>query len=1478
MRLKKIPLYLAFAVPFTLQVLGIVGLVGYWSYRSGQKAVEEMAYQLTRETGQRVTNELDHYLGLTHRVNQLNIAALESGTINVNDLDALHRHLIAQHQELPEITSLHLGTPAGEFLVVHRVSPAEVEAGLTKIKPTDLPFEVGRSDPDDLARLNLYSINQTGEITRYLNSIENLDVRQRPWYRRAAETATPGWSDPFQIGASNLLTINAYAPFYNASQDLRGVFSVNVSLETFSHFLESLSVGKSGQVFIVERNGLLVANSVGESSYISSQVDSSLNQPGNIKFRRLSAEESSNAVIQSVTQQLKQQLGSLTEIASSQEVEVEINQSRTSEERHFLEVVPYQDDYGLDWLIVTVVPESDFMGAIDANVQRTAGLCGLALVGSLGFGWWSLRRIARSLRALNQASQDIAQGNFQTSFPSSQIAEVEGLSVSFRQMAYSLQMAKAFRDQYEQILEQQIENKTAALKEKKAQLEIITDSIPGCISYTDSSLRYQFVNQTYEDWFDCRKEDIIGRRIPDVIGLDAYHRVESDVKRALAGETVSYEAELTFQNGETRYVFEVLVPNFDPTGNVDGYYAMITDITARQEAEMALQETTKELEALLDNAPATVSLFDANGCYLRVNPAVAQVLGVPQSEIIGKTFADFFPEATVRLFQSRIQTLMETQQPLQVEDEVISANGNQIIFESILFPIINEEGEAAKFCAIAQDVTERKQAEIKLETKTQELDRFFSLALDLLCIANTDGYFLRLNRQWEQTLGYSLSELEGARFANYVHPDDLDSTLAALNHLKEGGEIINFVNRYLCQDGSYCWIEWRAVPSGNLIYSAAREITERKEVEAELRAAKETAEMAAQTKSEFLATMSHEIRTPINGVIGMLHLLQDTELTFQQRSQLEIAQSSATSLLGIINDILDFSKVDSGNLKLETVEFDLIALLEDFAKTMALPAQEKDLELILDVSQIQQPVVKGDPSRLRQIFTNLVSNAIKFTQAGEILIKCYLETVGEQLRLIGIVKDTGMGIPEDKQGSLFDPFTQADASTTRQYGGTGLGLAIVKRLCDLMDGAIALESKLDEGSCFTFTVTLEASTAQPTLTRDLQGLSILVVAENGATQQALSRQLQAWGATVSTASDSATALSLCSQFRETPPFAIAILDSNLPDLEVQDLIQQWQADSRLQSMAIVMMMAINQVNQSHSLTHLGMRATVTKPVVPSQLWQVLTQLSENQTTLTQPVSTSQTVIPSPQLKSNSCVLVVEDNRVNQLVIQGMLKKYPLQVQIAHDGLEALVMLQKSHYDLVFMDCQMPNMDGYEATRQIRAGKHNQTIPIIAMTAYAMVGDKEKCLAAGMNDYVSKPIAVEQVKAVLEQWLTEHETPALDPKAFQELLNAVGEDDSEIILEILQEFEENLTQLIERILETTEAEDSLALQNAVHTLKGTSATMGALGLRDYCQEIERIIKMGNLPDSQLIEALKEESKQVEKALITKIKYYSTTLAL
>ena len=669
-------------------------------------------------------------------------------------------------------------------------------------------------------------------------------------------------------------------------------------------------------------------------------------------------------------------------------------------------------------------------------------------------------------------------------------------------------------------------------------------------------------------------------------------------------------------------------------------------------------------------------------------------------------------------------------------------------------------------------LVERKVEEQTAELQASEARKgaIMESALDCIITIDAQGRIIEFNPAAEKTFGWARGEVLGQVMAEKIVPPSLrEAHRRGMAHYLATGEGPVLGKRIeinaMRADGSEFPVELaitRIQHDGPPVFTAfLRDLTEHKRAERELKVAKEAAEAASRGKSEFMANMSHEIRTPMNGVIGMTELVLDTELTTEQREYMGMVKASADSLLAVINQILDFSKIEAGRLDFEAIPFNLRDSLSDTIKTLSLRAHQKGLELVSYVPPEVPDAVVGDPSRLRQVVVNLVGNAIKFTEQGEVMLRVERESETENnVNLHFAVTDTGLGIPADKQQAIFEAFTQVDGSMTRKYGGTGLGLTISARLVERMGGRIWVESNPGKGSTFHFTATLglqkePVAKPLPKETVDLRDLPVLVVDDNVTNRRILEAMLKHWQMKPTTADGGVPALALLKQARDAgEPFPLILIDAQMPEMDGFALVDRIKQDPGLAGATIMMLTSAGQRGDAARCRELGITAYLIKPIRQSELLEAIQMALGNVSrSQAQPVLVTRHSLRETRRRLQ--ILVVEDNAVNQALAIRLLEKRGHTVTVADDGREALAALDKQPFDLVLMDVQMPEMDGFEATAAIRekekaTGAH---IPIIAMTAHAMKGDEERCLAAGMDAYISKPIQPTQLFQTIEGFVS-----------------------------------------------------------------------------------------------------------------------------
>ncbi|HEX2740957.1 MAG TPA: response regulator, partial [Rubrobacter sp.] len=945
-------------------------------------------------------------------------------------------------------------------------------------------------------------------------------------------------------------------------------------------------------------------------------------------------------------------------------------------------------------------------------------------------------------------------------------------------------------------------------------------------------------------------------------------------------------------------------------------------------------------QAIVEGMRDGVVVVDLRGRIVEINPSALSILDVSAPEAIGRAAAEIIPA---------FGALLEDDGRSVEAGHVELVRAGQREYELSFALLKDHSGRNTGHLLVLHDITERKRAEEeirrlnedlekRIEERTRDLEDAIADLQEseeryaLVVEGSNDGIYdwnirtgeLYWNDRLFEMFGLSRSEFtptfEG--FLGYVHPDDrqrlLDNVSAHLEHDAE----FDMELRYRHSSGEYrvCDSSGKAqrdedgVPTR--MAGIATDITERKRAEEEIRHLNETleqrveertsqladavsglemarneADAASRAKSEFLANMSHEIRTPMNGVIGMTSLLLDTDLSEEQSEYAETVRVSGENLLTIINDILDFSKIEAGKMELETVDFDLQRVVEETVDMFAERTQAKGLELASLIERGVPTGLRGDAGRVRQVIVNLLGNAVKFTEKGEVILRVSLDDARDGAVVVRFeVSDTGIGLTEEQRERLFQSFTQAESSTTRRYGGTGLGLAISKQLVELMGGEIGVESEQGKGSTFYFTALLKrqpASARIPSPSRaDLRDLRVLVVDDNETNRKIVHEQVVSWGMENGMAGDGPEALNKLRAAAENgEPYDLAILDMDMPEMDGMELATRIRAQSTIASTRLILLTSIGLRGEADQARRAGFAAYLTKPVGQSRLYDAIATaigaLPAGQEAGGRRGRDAVVTSLSGERHSRGHVLVAEDNPVNQKVAVKLLEKLGFRADVVANGLEAVEAVEHIPYSAVLMDVQMPEMDGYAATREIRRRQSGKDrTPIIAMTANAMQDDREKAIEAGMDDYVPKPVKPEQLEATLQRCISTAEDEAIDPEAsigrdaegnsldrsiLDGLRGLQQEGEPDIVNELISLFLTEVPSKLVALREAVAAGDAGTVERVSRALEENSANMGAVKLEALCTELEAMARSGDLAAAQaLIPRLEEELGRVRVA--------------
>jgi len=909
---------------------------------------------------------------------------------------------------------------------------------------------------------------------------------------------------------------------------------------------------------------------------------------------------------------------------------------------------------------------------------------------------------------------------------------------------------------------------------------------------------------------------------------------------------------------------------------IEALTAIISQLThERAEAQRDLERQKFALDQ-----HAIVSITDHTGTIIYANQKFCDISGYSAEELRGANHRIVNSGLHPREMFTDMWRTIGNGQVWRGEICNSKKDGSLYWVDATIVPILDDLDRPRQYIAIRTDITARK----SMEAALRESERRLQIALDAgaigLWMLNTRTDEAFFSDQWTAMLGYGADEVLpcGETWRQLLHPDDREATFAAFEaHVAGQSAAYNVEFRLRHKDGSWRWV----MASGRVIDRDAqgrairvagihKEITDRKQVEDMLKEAVGRAEAANRAKSEFLATMSHEIRTPMNGIIGMTGLLLDTQLNREQQHFANTVRTSAEALLSIINDILDFSKMEAGKLEFEYGPFEIRPLVEGVVDILAPRVKGREVELTYSVLNDARGVYYGDAGRLRQVLLNLAGNAIKFTETGSVHIGVRVsQDFDDMMRLRIEVVDTGIGIPEAAKANLFTMFTQADSSTARRFGGTGLGLAISKRIIDMMNGKIGFDSSEGKGSTFWFEVVLRRSDEQPAtheLDNPLDGAHVLVVDDNPTNREVFEHQLHNWGARVRLADSAAAGLLAVRHAQQGgDPFQLILLDHHMPGMSGLDLAAVLRADPSLHDLKLVMASSANPSDLRQGDNALRLDDVLSKPVRQSDLLDSLMTHLGRSCVIT--ASHHPHADPSEHVASFALrILVVEDNPINQQVAVGLLAKLGHRADVADDGAEAVTLVERGDYDLILMDMQMPRMDGLTATRIIRGLADDKSgVVIVAMTANAMSGDRDACLAAGMDDYLAKPIDRHRLAAVLDRWTakiiesrgdertacvavaetrpaeTAPSAPLVDDEIQVDLRDALGD---EAFQSLLGSFRNSISVRLGEIRAAMDAAEPGNVAAAAHSLKGAASNLGFARLAQVAGRLERAGKDGN----------------------------------
>ncbi len=1040
----------------------------------------------------------------------------------------------------------------------------------------------------------------------------------------------------------------------------------------------------------------------------------------------------------------------------------------------------------------------------------------------------------------------------------------------------------------------------AAIRRSEEYHRTLTENSSDVTAIIDASGVVTYISPSVTRVLGYTAPHYLGSRALRHVHPDDRRRVFDAYRRSLADETVGglpTAVRYLKADGEIAWLETVTRRMTDD----DGRPMLVTnsrDVTERRRVEQALDDFEVRFRETLDTIQLVALTTEADGTIIYVNDRLVQLTGRSREELLGESWAHVLrapddPDLADALIAERLHQVATNTLSAHDEYEIVTGAHERRLVSWNRTVQRDATGRIVAVTTVGEDITDRRAREEALRVTYARLSTLVENLQAAVLVENERHHAVLANRAFCDTFGlpFAPALLEGWPLPVIVDTirgrfEDGEAFAVGVEELILGdapvtGEEIAFADGRVFER-DYLPIRHDGQAFGHLwVY---RDVTARVRTADELRRARDAAEAANRAKSQFLATMSHEIRTPMNGVIGMAGLVLDTQLTPEQRESVSTIRSSADSLLAIINDILDFSKIEAGRLELEAIDFDLRQTVESAIELFADRAAAQKLEFMADIDPAIPDILRGDPSRLRQVLLNFVSNALKFTPSGEVVARVTLdEAAGDEVVLRFAVRDTGIGIASDAMARLFRPFTQADGTMARRYGGTGLGLAISRQLAEMMGGGVGVASTPGTGSTFWFTARFgvaEGAGLPPGVDPVLDGLRVLLVDDNASERDILERMLRSWGPQVVTAATGPEAMAAL-QIAQTAgrPIRVALVDETMPVTDGFTLARVIKGDPTLAPTRLILLAEPGHRSIGGRTMAAGIAAYLRKPIHQADLRATLVRLASGDPVI---VSAPAAVeAPEDTALVGTRILVAEDNTVNARIAATVLTRFGATVDIAADGLEAMEATRQRTYDAILMDCQMPEVDGFEATRQIRrleAGGLQRRTPIIAMTANAMAGDRERCLEAGMDDYLAKPVRPAELRATLARHLRRaradrrdavvaaatpsgpgtvgrpadgagpDDVPIVDASALQDL-GILGEEGRNLLREVTNLFAVDAPELIARIGDGIDLAAPERVRAAAHTLKGSASAVGAERIEKLAAELEKRAKAGSLDGAE-----------------------------